>query len=158
QARCSQSGGRQQRGSTDCQDRDQRRTHPSLRQRTILPWWHGHFSKATARHDHSRGVLSSTLSVDTISIPKPARPTEVSFAEVSKRIEVMLKSLRIWAPSPTSRHCRERATSEPVEPGCGMACVGTPAAPSRKKTMTPRPSCLKRCNEESIEFPPPNTS
>src|SRR4029453_7359391 len=41
---------------------------------------------------------------------------------------------------------------------CGMACVGTPAAPSRRKTMTPRPSCLKRCNEESIEFPPPNTS
>src|SRR5215471_16958802 len=54
----------------------------------------------------------------------------------------MLKSLRIWAPSPTSRHCRERATSEPVEPGCGMACVGTPAAPSRKKTMQPRQHVL----------------
>ena len=31
------------------------------------------------------------------------------------------------------------------DPSCGIAWVGTPAAPSRRNTSTPRPSSWKRC-------------
>ena len=50
----------------------------------------------------------------------------------------MPRSLRICAPSPTSRHCRVRASSDAGVVRFGIAITGTPAVPSRRNTRTPR--------------------